>query len=48
MFVFAGILPVLKNEDALAFVLGHETGHVLARQTKYYSLVISPDTLQNN
>ncbi len=26
-----GILPVLQNFDALAFVLGHEVGHVLAR-----------------
>jgi len=31
IFVFSGILPVLENFDALAFVLGHEVGHVLAR-----------------
>jgi len=26
VFVFTGILPIVKNEDGLAAVLGHEVG----------------------
>ena len=29
--VFTGIIPVMKNRDGLAVVLGHEIGHVVAR-----------------
>ncbi len=29
--VFTGILPIMKDEDGLATVLGHEIGHVVAR-----------------
>lgn len=29
--VYTGILPICKNENGLAVVLGHEIGHVLAR-----------------
>ncbi|MFH1465349.1 MAG: M48 family metallopeptidase [Pseudomonadota bacterium] len=29
--VYTGILPVCSNEAGLAFILGHEVGHVLAR-----------------
>lgn len=28
---YTGILPVLKNEAAVAFVMGHEVGHAVAR-----------------
>lgn len=31
MFVYTGILPICKNEDGLAAVLGHEIAHVVAR-----------------
>ncbi|BFZ53678.1 metalloendopeptidase [Savitreella phatthalungensis] len=31
IFVFSGILPVAKDEDGLATVLGHEIGHQVAR-----------------
>ncbi|GAO50851.1 hypothetical protein G7K_4970-t1 [Saitoella complicata NRRL Y-17804] len=33
VFVFTGILPIAKNEDGLAVVLGHETAHQIARHT---------------
>jgi len=29
--VYTGILPVCRNEAGLAFILGHEVGHVVAR-----------------
>jgi predicted Zn-dependent protease len=29
--VYSGILPVCKNEAGLAFIMGHEVGHVTAR-----------------
>ncbi len=29
--VYTGILPLTKNEDALAIVMGHEIAHALAR-----------------
>ena len=29
--VYTGLLPVTKNEDALAVVMGHEVAHALAR-----------------
>lgn len=31
IFVFSGILNVTQNDDGLAFILGHEVAHVLAR-----------------
>ncbi|KAJ3253840.1 hypothetical protein HK103_007701 [Boothiomyces macroporosus] len=31
IFVFTGILPIVKNEDGLAAVLGHEIAHQVAR-----------------
>ncbi|EAU39412.1 conserved hypothetical protein [Aspergillus terreus NIH2624] len=31
VFVYTGILPICKNEDGLAAVLGHEIAHVVAR-----------------
>ena len=31
VFVYTGILPVVKNEAGLATVLGHEIGHAIAR-----------------
>jgi predicted Zn-dependent protease len=31
IFVFSGLLDVTKNDDGLAFILGHEVAHVLAR-----------------
>ena len=31
VFVFSGILPIAKDEDGLATVLGHEIGHQVAR-----------------
>ncbi|TCD71070.1 hypothetical protein EIP91_000162 [Steccherinum ochraceum] len=31
--VFTGILPIAKDEDGLAAVLGHEIGHTVARHT---------------
>ncbi|CAG8625420.1 5094_t:CDS:2 [Funneliformis caledonium] len=33
VFVFTGILPIVKNEDGLAAVLGHEIGHQVARHS---------------
>ncbi|CAI2170065.1 7808_t:CDS:2 [Funneliformis geosporum] len=33
VFVFTGILPIVKNEDGLAAVLGHEIGHQIARHS---------------
>lgn len=30
MFVFSGILPICRNEDGLAAVLGHEIAHNVA------------------
>ncbi|CAG8625954.1 11462_t:CDS:10 [Ambispora leptoticha] len=33
IFVFTGILPVTKNEDGMAAVLGHEIGHQIARHS---------------
>jgi predicted Zn-dependent protease len=29
--VYSGLLPISKNEDALAVVIGHEIAHVLAK-----------------
>jgi len=31
IFVFSGLLNVTQNDDGLAFILGHEVAHVLAR-----------------
>lgn len=31
VFVYTGILPICKDEDGLAAVLGHEIAHVVAR-----------------
>lgn len=31
IFVFSGLLDVTKNDDGLAFILGHEVAHVVAR-----------------
>lgn len=31
VFVFSGLLKVTENDDGLAFILGHEVAHVLAR-----------------
>ena len=33
VFVFTSILPICKNDDGLATVLAHETGHQVARHT---------------
>lgn len=33
VFVFTGILPIVKNEDGMAAVLGHEISHQLARHS---------------
>lgn len=33
IFVFTGLLPVAKNEDGLATVLGHEMAHQIARHS---------------
>lgn len=33
VFVFTSILPICHNDDGLATVLAHETGHQLARHT---------------
>ncbi|KAG9286464.1 hypothetical protein G9A89_014630 [Geosiphon pyriformis] len=33
VFVFTGILPITKNEDGMAAVLGHEIGHQIARHS---------------
>ncbi|KAF2106909.1 peptidase family M48-domain-containing protein [Lophiotrema nucula] len=33
VFVFTGILPLCKNEDGIAAVLGHEVAHVVAHHT---------------
>ena len=30
---YTGILPVLKNESGMAFVMGHEVGHAVARHS---------------
>ena len=31
VYIFRGLLDKLKTEDEIAFVLGHETGHIVAR-----------------
>lgn len=33
IFVYTGILQVTENDDGLAFILGHEVAHVLARHS---------------
>jgi len=33
IFVFSGLLDVTLNDDGLAFILGHEVAHVLARHS---------------
>lgn len=33
VFVFTGILPLCKDEDGIAAVLGHELAHVVAHHT---------------
>ncbi|EPE27585.1 hypothetical protein GLAREA_04376 [Glarea lozoyensis ATCC 20868] len=33
VFVFSGILPIAKNDDGLAAILGHEIAHNLARHS---------------
>lgn len=33
VFVFTGILPLCKDEDGIAAVLGHEIAHVVAHHT---------------
>eukprot|EP00026_Physarum_polycephalum_P009174 Phypoly_transcript_09287.p1 GENE.Phypoly_transcript_09287~~Phypoly_transcript_09287.p1 ORF type:complete len:431 (+),score=80.35 Phypoly_transcript_09287:89-1381(+) len=33
IFVFSGLLDVTQNDDGLAFILGHEVAHVLARHS---------------
>ncbi|KAJ3411897.1 hypothetical protein HDV05_001532 [Chytridiales sp. JEL 0842] len=33
VFVFTGILPIVKNEDGLAAVIGHEVAHQVARHS---------------
>lgn len=34
VFVFSGILPICKNEDGLAAVLGHEIAHNVAHHVQ--------------
>jgi Zn-dependent protease with chaperone function len=33
VFVFTGILPLCKDENGIAAVLGHEIAHVVAHHT---------------
>jgi Zn-dependent protease with chaperone function len=33
VFVFTGILPIMKDEDGVAAVLGHEISHTVAKHT---------------
>ena len=33
VFVFTGILPLCRDEDGIAAVLGHEIAHVVAHHT---------------
>lgn len=35
VFVFTGILPLCKDEDGIAAVLGHEIAHVVAHHTAF-------------
>lgn len=37
VFVFTGILPLCRDEDGIAAVLGHEIAHVVAHHTAYAS-----------
>lgn len=37
VFVFTGILPLCRNEDGIAAVLGHEIAHIVAHHTAYVS-----------
>ena len=43
-----GLLRVLKNEDELAVILGHEMGHVLAGDTSRNGQTIDPRYLEAN
>jgi Zn-dependent protease with chaperone function len=40
VFVFTGILPLCRDEDGIAGVLGHEIAHVVAHHTAYVILPI--------
>jgi predicted Zn-dependent protease len=35
VFVFTGILPLCRDEDGIAAVLGHEIAHVVAHHTAF-------------
>ena len=40
VFVFTGILPLCRDEDGIAAVLGHEIAHVVAHHTAFVALLI--------
>jgi len=45
VFIYTGILPVLKNQSGAAMVIGHEIGHVLAGHSFDTLLFMLPLTL---
>lgn len=45
VFVFTGILPLCRDEDGIAAVLGHEIAHVVAHHSAYVSLTLMPQSV---
>lgn len=46
VFVFTGILPLCRDEDGIAAVLGHEIAHVVAHHSAYVSQTPSSISLR--
>lgn len=48
VFVFTGILPLCRDEDGIAAVLGHEIAHVVAHHTAYVHVHATQHTINRN
>lgn len=46
VFVFTGILPLCRDEDGIAAVLGHEIAHVVAHHTALVFMFPSLECLE--